>query len=89
MNSLTDCRRTDKSVSTQSVDLEKGGDTTIDDPHIVHLLVAALLAQPDREYMCWEDIIQHPAFFPFCIEHVTQADMAACGHLLLERMGDD
>ena len=65
------------------------GNITVDDPHIVHLLVAALLEQSGREYMRWEDILQHPALFPFHIQHVTQADMAACEYLLLERMGDD
>ena len=34
-------------------------------------------------------IINHPALFAFRIEHVTQADIAACDHLLLERMGDE
>ena len=65
------------------------GNITVDDPHIVQLLVAALLEQSGREYMRWEDILQHPALFPFHIQHVTQADMAACEYLLLERMGDD
>ena len=39
--------------------------------------------------MTWEQIVHHPAMFPFEIEHVTQADVAACNQLLLERMGDD
>ena len=39
--------------------------------------------------MTWEEMIQHPALFPFHIDDLTQADMASCEHLCLERMGDD
>lgn len=65
------------------------GTVAVCDPRVVRLLVAALLEQSKREYMSWGDIIQHPALFPFQIEFVTQADMAACEYLRLERMGDD
>ena len=61
----------------------------VDDKNIVCVLVAAILKCAAHEYMTWEQIVHHPAMFPFEIEHVTQADVAACNQLLLERMGDD
>ena len=42
-----------------------------------------------NQYMTWEEMIQHPALFPFHIDDLTQADMASCEHLCLEHMGDD
>lgn len=39
--------------------------------------------------MTWEEIADHRALFPYEIEHVTQADLAACEKLCLERIGDD
>ena len=62
---------------------------TVNNPHIVYLLTDAIMHSSGKEYMTWESIIGHPALFPFHIEHVTQADIAACDHLALERMGDD
>ena len=61
----------------------------VNDPRIVYLLTDAVLQSGEKEYMTWESIINHPALFAFRIEHVTQADIAACDHLLLERMGDE
>lgn len=61
---------------------------TINNPHIVYLFATAILQASGKEYMTWESIVNHPALFPFQIEHVTQADIAACDHLGLERMGD-
>ena len=55
----------------------------------VQLLCAAIIERSGKEYMTWEEFISHPALFPFRIENVTQADMASCEHLCLERMGDD
>ncbi len=55
----------------------------------VQLLCAAVIERSGKEYMTWEEVISHPALFPFRIENVTQADMASCEHLSLERMGDD
>jgi len=56
---------------------------------IMQLMCAAIIERSGREYMTWEDIIQSPALFPFRVENLTQADMASCEHLVLERMGDD
>ena len=61
----------------------------IDDKHIVFALADAILKNENREYMMWEEIIHHPALYPFEIQHVTQADIASCDHFALERMGDD
>ena len=55
----------------------------------VQLLCAAVIERSGKEYMTWEEFISHPVLFPFRIENVTQADMASCEHLCLERMGDD
>ena len=62
---------------------------TLNDPKIMQLLCAAIIERSGKEYMTWEEIVQHPALFPFQIHDLTQADMASCGHLSLERMGDD
>lgn len=61
----------------------------ISDNKIMHLLCAAVIDASGKEYLNWEEIIHHPAIFPFQIESLTQADMASCEHLCLERMGDD
>jgi len=61
---------------------------SVSDPHMVCVLCAAILAHSSNGYMTWEGIINHPALFPFEIEHVTQADVAASSYLALERMGD-
>ena len=62
---------------------------TVSDVNITQLLCIALITASGKEYMSWEDVIQHPALFPFHIVNLTQADMASCEHLFLERMGDD
>lgn len=61
----------------------------VDDKRIVYALADAILENENREYMMWEEIIHHPALYPFEIQHVTQADIASCDHFSLERMGDD
>ena len=61
----------------------------IDDPKIVCMLVSAILKCSDSEYLTWEQIVHHPALFPYEICKVTQADMPTCERLVLERMGDD
>ena len=58
-------------------------------PRIMQLLCVAIIERSEKKYMTWEELIQHPALFPFSIEHLTQADMASCEKLCLERMGDD
>ena len=55
----------------------------------VQLLSASILERSEKSYMTWESIMMHPALFPFQIENVTQADMASCNYLTLERMGDE
>ena len=61
---------------------------SISDPRTLHLVSAAILQSSGKEYMTWEEITGHPALFPFSIEHLTQADIAASPYLALERMGD-
>lgn len=61
---------------------------TVDDPQNVIALVGSVLTASENSYMTWESVVSSPALFPFRIEHVTQADLAASEHLLLERMGD-
>ncbi len=56
---------------------------------IMQLLCVAIIEQSGKQYMTWEEVIHHPALFPFKIENLTQADMAFCDRLCLERMGDD
>lgn len=56
---------------------------------IMQLLCVAIIERSEKQYMTWEELIQHPALFPFRIEHLTQADIASCEKLCLERMGDD
>lgn len=62
---------------------------TVDNKKIVSVLAAAILKCSGQEYMTWEEIIHHPALFPFTIEYVTQADLAAYDRFALERMGDN
>ena len=61
----------------------------IEDQKTTFALVDAILQNEAREYMTWEEIIHHPALFPFEFRYVTQADIASCDHFLLERMGDN
>lgn len=63
--------------------------TTINNIRIMQLMCAAIIERAGKQYMTWEEITQHPALFPFNITDVTQADMASCEWLCLERMGDD
>ena len=58
-------------------------------PKIMQLLCAAIIERSEKEYMTWEEIVQHPSLFPFSIDGLTQGDMASCEYLCLERMGDD
>ena len=61
----------------------------LNNPNIMQLLCVAIIERSGKQYMTWEELVQHPALFPFIIENITQADMASCDHLCLERMGDD
>jgi len=61
---------------------------TVSDPKVVALLFAAVMLATEQQYMTWESFITHPAIFPFSINNVTQADMAAIPYLVMERMGD-
>ena len=60
----------------------------VSDPKVVALLFAAVMLATEQQYMTWESFITHPANFPFTINNVTQADMAAIPYLIMERMGD-
>ena len=61
----------------------------ISEIYIMQLLCIAVITASGKEYMRWEEVIQHPALFPFQIINMNQADMSACEKLVLERMGDD
>ena len=75
--------------ATESSGTYKKGSLVVDDPHVMQLLCAAVVESSGREYMTWEEIVHYPVLFPFNIRNMTQADMAACDKLMLERMGDD
>ena len=61
--------------------------TIIREPKTIELLSIAIIQRFGQGGLTWEDILQHPALFPFQIENVTQADMAASEKLHLEKMG--
>ena len=61
----------------------------VSDRNLVNYLAVAILSASNSEYLTWEAIVGNRALFPFIVEHVTQADAAACEMLCLERMGDD
>lgn len=58
------------------------------DSKAVALLFASVMIASDRQYLTWEAFITHPSIFPFTINNVTQADMAAIPYLAMERMGE-
>lgn len=60
----------------------------VSDPKVIALLFAAVMHATKQQYMTWESFITHPTIFPFTINHVTQADMAAIPYLIMERMGE-
>ena len=60
----------------------------VSDVKTVALLFAAVMLATKQQYMTWESFITHPAIFPFTINNVTQADMAAIPYLAMERMGE-
>ncbi len=60
----------------------------LSDPKVVALLFAAVMLATEQQYMTWENFIKHPAIFPFTIDKVTQADIAAIPYLVMARMGD-
>ena len=62
--------------------------TVLRESKTVELLTIALLQHAGQEGLTWESITQHPVFFPFQIENVSQADMAASEKLQLNKMGD-
>lgn len=61
---------------------------SVSDPKIVALLFAAVMLATEQQYMTWESFITHPAIFPFAINNVTQADIAAVPYFVMERMGE-
>ncbi len=56
---------------------------------IMQLLGVTVIECSGKEYMTWEEIVQHQALFPFQVHDLTQTDMALCEHLCLEQMADD
>lgn len=62
---------------------------TVTDARLVNYMAVAVLTASKSSYLTWENIIGNRVLFPFSINHVTQADAAACDKLCLERMGDD
>lgn len=61
---------------------------SVSDPKVVALLFAAVMIATEQQYMTWESFITHPAIFPFAINDVTQADIAAIPYFVMERMGE-
>lgn len=60
----------------------------VSDPKVLALLFAAVMIAAGRQYLTWEAFTTHAAIFPFTINDVTQADMAAIPYLIMERMGE-
>lgn len=61
---------------------------SVSNPKVVALIFAAVMLATEQQYMTWESFITHPVIFPFTINDVTQADMAAAPYLAMERMGE-
>lgn len=76
-------------TSTDTRGLYKSTEFIVSDKSIVSILIAATIECSGCKYMTWGEAIHHPALFPFRIEHVSQADVAACDRLVLEKMGDE
>ena len=76
-------------IPQQTVGTYTATKAVVDSKQIVYALANAIITNEKCEYMTWEEIIHHPALFPFEIKHVTQADLAACDRFALERMGDN
>jgi hypothetical protein len=75
--------------ATKSPGIYRATKTIVTDRIIASILVVAVIECSGCNYLNWGEIIHHPALFPFQIEHVSQADVAACDRLTLEKMGDD
>jgi len=57
-------------------------------PKVTALLLASVILATEKQYMTWESFLSHPTIFPFIINDVTQADIAAIPYLTMERMGE-
>lgn len=53
------------------------------------LLTAALLSGKEHAQMTWSALSQNPAIFPFELTRVSQADVAACEEIKLEKSGNE
>lgn len=53
------------------------------------ILSAALLTGKDQAQMTWSALSQNPAIFPFEFTGVSQADVAACERIRLEKSGNE
>ena len=62
---------------------------TVSDVNVVQMLCIAVIEASGKEYMTWEEVVRHPALFPFHIVNVSQGDMAACERVSLEKMAGD
>lgn len=56
---------------------------------LANYLAVAVLTGTGSSYLTWESIIGNRALFPYEVSYVTQADIASCNLICLERMGDD
>ena len=63
--------------------------TKLNDITVMQLLCEAIIDHSGKQYITWEELVHHPALFAFSIVNMTQADMASCDWLCLERMGED
>jgi len=91
---LSAVTRTFKSMRDMGV-IEKIGSSSytkkqieVSDPQVLALLFASVMIAANRQYLTWEAFITHPAIFPFVINNISQADMAAIPYLTIERMGE-
>ena len=59
------------------------------DTKLALYIVVAILSASEKDYMSLESIVSHRVLFPYEIAQVSQADIAACEVLRIDRMGDD
>lgn len=92
LNSLPKNIQTLKELQAIDVTEEKGKYqkhlSVIREPKTVELLSIAVIQRSGQGGLTWEEILQHLALFPFQIENVTQADLAASEKIRLNKMGD-
>ena len=61
----------------------------ISDVQSAIMLTAALLSSKEHAQMTWSELSQNPAIFPFELTRVSQADVASCEKIRLEKSGNE